>query len=171
MATKKPAGTPATADEIASAKRETWVFVGKRLDADDKISFVWKEIGDGGEPDYDADDHCFSGEVVPAMPGALYEFSILRREGNRLSILGNGREYKGVYGASSLTLEQFQKRQEWHLKHKAAETAFALLQRRKKELASDPIKEHLEPLRVILKKQIGLNRRVMIAEIMEYLTR
>ncbi len=171
MATKKATGTAATAEEIAAAIRQTWVFIGKRIGSDNKVSFVWKEIDRFGEPDNEAGDHFFGSEIVPATPGALYEFSVLIKAGDTTSIIGKNREYKGIYGAGATTPEQFATRQKWYLLHKAAETEYALIQRRKKELAADPIKEHLEPLRAILKKQIGLNRRVMIAEIIEYLTR
>lgn len=168
----KAKGAATTAEEVAAAVRETWIFIGKRIGRDNKIAFVWKTMGNDGEPEYDSDDHYFGSEIVPAMPGALYEFSVLHKNEGAISILGSGRDYKGVYGSTAaISPEQFARRQEWHLRHKAAETEYGMIQRRKKEISSDPIKEHLEPLRAILKKQIGLNRRVMIAEIMEYLTR
>lgn len=103
----------------------------------------------------------FSKNLTSNNPGVVYNVNVKYKEGGRVSVSGTP-SYVGMWHSS-------QDRIQWRLESSANEMKEALYRAEKKSKETDPVKEHLAPLKAILDKQVGQNRTIMAARIIQYL--
>ena len=105
----------------------------------------------------------FSGKksLLPATPGAILTAKASRDEENELQTIHGPCRYDGLYPDSDM-------RAKWRVEHDSALTMLRL----KKEAQENALLECLEPLReAYANSYTPLQRRVLLATVVEYITR
>jgi hypothetical protein len=152
-------------------KREKVVFccIGMRRGTK-KVLHVYREASriDIGEGEISAtlgdDERCYSKPLTGGRPGALWEFERPSPPDSEGTVYTSNAKYVGQYQDQKTVVG-------WQTEHDAARVADLARKRMEKETRPNRVMECLEPIREVYRRSRGLERQIIIAQVVAYITK
>ena len=143
---------------------EKVVYIGRIYQASDKKCYTALYALDAqGQLPADGDYRIYGSDLKLGRPGGIYTVEYpAQREGNTIYV--KTFKYVGFWPDEALAIA-------WQTRHDAHTTLERLEKKRAKETGTNLVAEQLEPIREAYQKAVGLERSVILAQVVSYITR
>jgi len=137
------------------------VFVGVRQSMKNDMMYVFHKIMEDGIT-LEKESRSYSKLKNIGCAGSIWSVEVSPDQES--TIYTNTMKYEGMWGSTYKVVE-------WQALSDAAITAIGLERRKAKETSNNEVFECLEPLRKAYAKAVGRERQILLAQVVEYVTR
>lgn len=149
------------ADEPKPRARIKLVYVGIRQSEKNDVLYVFHKILEDGVT-LEKESRKYSKLKSVGRAGSMWLVEVSPDQES--TIYTNTMKYEGMWGATYKVVE-------WQALSDAAATAIAYEKRKAKDTSVNEVFECLEPLRKAYGKAVGRERQILLAQVVEYVTR
>jgi len=155
------------ADETLETNPERWVYIGQRVDRENKVSHYWYSLTPDGQPDLDK-SHCFNKRIerqnthMSPEPGAVFDVHTTK-EGASVMIAGDkSPRYVEMLDDEKLCLE-------WQVAEQASLRSYKANKRMREEMSEDLMEKSFRPVLNAMRKTNAQGRQAIKLIVLEYL--